>query len=368
MTPAGPGLEDFACGQQITHRSDLYRPGGPLGPAWSAAWLSGRHGAYARQGHTRVRPGAPATLPGGRVLWQITDTGDGEMGLLQEGPDRSWLLFAQLMPGRGTAVVLQYAICARTDELAAELAAALTAGSAPEPPRPREVGVTFWAGGPGGARRSHRTISAPPWAEIAGNYTARLRAPLEALMDYRPEDEAGRLVLLHGAAGTGKTTLLRALGLAWRDWCAVQYVTDAGRFLDDAGYVTEVMLDDDASPDQWRLVIAEDCGPLLRGTESGDALATLLNLGDGMLGQGQKLLFALTTNDERGVLDAKLTRPGRCLASLDVPPLAPGEAARWLGRPLPAGTGTDLASLYQLRGGTPIPGASETPAAAGGYL
>jgi hypothetical protein len=369
MPTADPQLEAWrvppgGLGSFVHQNNDLP---GLLQGGWAARWLSGQYG-YARDGEGRGTADTPLTLPGGEILRQFA--GDRESGLLQQGP--GWLLYArrnERLYDKGGFITFQ--VCARTPELADELAAAFTAGLVPPGGEAGEVEVAFWYASRDGARRSYRAIQVPAWEEISGNYTARLRDPLAALMGHAPDGRPGRLVLLHGPPGTGKTYLLRALAAAWRTWCNVQYVLDAGRFLDDSGYLMEVMLDQDryglsryrpgaglSDAGRWRLVILEDCGTLLRGGESGDALSTLLNLSDGMLGQGQNLMFALTTNDERGQLDAKLIRPGRCLASLEVPPLEPAEAARWLGRPLPAGTATDLASLYQLRDGTGIPGAN----------
>ena len=51
----------------------------------------------------------------------------------------------------------------------------------------------------------------------------------------------------------------------------------------------------------WRLIIAEDSDGYLRCSarrDAGDALGRLLNLGDGVLGQGMNALALLTTNEE----------------------------------------------------------------------
>ena len=107
----------------------------------------------------------------------------------------------------------------------------------------------------------------------------------------------------------------------------------------------------------WRLVVVEDVDELLRADArlvSGQALSRLLNLTDGLIGQGLNVLLLLTTNDPVGQLHPAVTRPGRCLAEVAFSTLSPAESAAWLGdghrrpeRPL------TLAELYALRGDTP---------------
>src|SRR5258708_35028619 len=62
----------------------------------------------------------------------------------------------------------------------------------------------------------------------------------------------------------------------------------------------------------------------------GQALAKLLNLSDGLLGQGQKLLFLITTNEEVQNLHPAIVRHGRCLANLEFPEFSESEARKWL--------------------------------------
>ena len=101
----------------------------------------------------------------------------------------------------------------------------------------------------------------------------------------------------------------------------------------------------------------EDCDELIRSEAkhtSGQALSRLLNLTDGMLGQGRRVLVAITTNEDIARLHPAVVRPGRCLAQLEVGPLSRTEATTWLGRPDGIGPdGATLATLYALRDGDP---------------
>jgi hypothetical protein len=60
-----------------------------------------------------------------------------------------------------------------------------------------------------------------------------------------------------------------------------------------------------------------------------------------------------------------VTRPGRCVAEIEVGRLNPSEARRWLGRPvtLPP-EGATLAELYAIQRGVALP----PPATVGQYL
>jgi hypothetical protein len=108
---------------------------------------------------------------------------------------------------------------------------------------------------------------------------------------------------------------------------------------------------DDDTP-QWRLLLLEDCDELIRGDagqSAGQPLSRLLNLTDGMLGQGRQVLVAITTNEDMRRLHPAVVRPGRCLAHIEIGLLSSAEASALLGRPVDGPV--TLAELYAMRSG-----------------
>lgn len=78
-------------------------------------------------------------------------------------------------------------------------------------------------------------------------------------------------------------------------------------------------------------------------------MARLLNLTDGLLGQGLRAMVCITTNEELSRLHPAVVRPGRCLAEIEIGPLTRAEALAWLGAPARIKEeGATLAELYAL--------------------
>jgi hypothetical protein len=203
-------------------------------------------------------------------------------------------------------------------------------GALAEPePEEHDVPFSFWSSGARGRGKvRRRNLEAAAWADLRANYTAPTAARLDALMRVR-EPERGRLILWHGVPGTGKTHALRALGRAWREWCSVHCVLDPEALLSpDPGYLLDVLAWEE---DGWRLIILEDAGELARlDGGRGSGMPQLLNLTDGLMGQGARALVLITTNEPAAAINPALRRPGRCLAEVGFAPLSAAEASRWL--------------------------------------
>ncbi len=159
------------------------------------------------------------------------------------------------------------------------------------------------------------------------------------------------MILWQGPPGTGKTYALRALAHEWAAWAEFNYITDPDSFfVNDPSYMVNVLLHDSyeqlAQIDdgvevvsseregKWRVLILEDTGELLASTAKdsyGQGLSRLLNVVDGLVGQGLRVLVLVTTNDELGELHPAVKRPGRCACSIEFEPLPPEEASAWTG-------------------------------------
>jgi hypothetical protein len=232
--------------------------------------------------------------------------------------------------------------------------------------------MRFWSFADGSGEMSTRRMETPAWEDVAGNYARRTASGLAGLMTSEDlSSRAGRLILWHGVPGTGKTTAVRALSRAWSDWCRPHYVMDPERLFAEPQYLLQLAGVGDDEDERWRLVIAEDCDEYLRADakeRAGASLGRLLNLCDGILGHGLRVLVLLTTNEDVGRLHPAITRPGRCLNEVEFEPLSPAEARTWLGSDAVAPEGpATLAQLFALREQRACTGAHSEPDI-GGYL
>jgi len=219
---------------------------------------------------------------------------------------------------------------------------------APQPSvEEQRVPVSFWALGPQGPQCFRRKIDVPTWEQIRENYSEahHVRSGLdELMMRFRPA-LGGQLLIWSGPPGTGKTFALRALAWAWRKFCDLHYVTDPEVFFGkEPAYLLQVLLQggdgEDPTPKEgqstaprWMLLVLEDTGEMLAPDakkDVGQGLSRLLNVVDGLIGQGLRVLVLITTNEELTHLHDAVVRPGRCASKIEFQSLTFDETVRWL--------------------------------------
>ncbi len=314
----------------------------------TARWLNGDFPFIARKTVNGLRKKVPVSLPDGKII--LHHQRGRSINLLQEAKDSSWILSTSLQRNYDT---VHYVVASKNPDLSEQLVQSLSKGIQKKAVvDPNKISVKFWyMDSMNGPQAIWRKIDIRPWEHIQDNYVEAIQEPLGRLMSMTPEGIKGRIILMHGPAGTGKTTVLRALGGSWRKWCDVSYILDPDVMLNNGTYMMHALLDDGDSS-KWRLVIMEDAGELFTQNakkDTGQALSRLLNMTDGILGQGRKIIFALTTNEPVRSIHAAVMRPGRAMANLQVPAFSTEEASKWLGRPVSDKMECTLANLLSLR-------------------
>lgn len=155
-----------------------------------------------------------------------------------------------------------------------------------------------------------------PWIE---NFTATTRA------------RAGGITLLDGMPGTGKTSLITQLMHRLRE-THVFYVlpTTQNEALASPEMTPFWQRQNARHPDRVKVIIMEDADRLLwrRGTDNREAVASLLNIADGLLGRMLRLHVVCSVNSALEDLDPAILRPGRLFGHRHFAPLGREAAVR----------------------------------------
>lgn len=260
-----------------------------------------------------------------------------------------------------------------------------------DPPNPKEdmIPMAFWQfDEQSGAACSIKDIQCPSIDEIAENYPEDVLTSLTELGDLERPDELGKILIFHGPPGSGKTHAVRALARQWANNAdsTVELIIDPELMLNQPSYIRGVLLNGDkpadarrqlkkrlgqstkvitnsSSPDDkdkkpnekpLRLIIIEDSAELFSSDcRATPGFARLLNVTDGIIGQGLRCIFLLTANEELGKIDPAIKRPGRCIQCLNFPALPKDQANEWLashGCKNKVKDDTMLADLYAIKG------------------
>jgi hypothetical protein len=229
------------------------------------------------------------------------------------------------------------------------------------------IPMVFWTQSPHGPQHWRRNMEVPSWPDITNNYPGLTFSGLREMMTWTKPERGGQLLLWYGPPGTGKTWAIRALASEWRKWCQFEYITDPDELFKDASYLIQVLLRETDDNDngkiveestglvkasqRWRCFVLEDTGELLvvdAKKQQGQALSRLLNVVDGLLGQGLNILLLITTNEEIKTLHPAVIRPGRCLLQVEFGLFNVLEAQDWLNELGHTGGATGMMTLAQL--------------------
>ena len=144
------------------------------------------------------------------------------------------------------------------------------------------------------------------------NYTATTFRGYEHIQKcLSSKSPCGRLVLLQGAPGTGKSYMIRSLVSSIN---ATFIIVGSNMIADLSGPSILPLLLETVEKGKPIAFILEDADVALadRGSKSGMThLSGLLNLGDGLLGEMLDVRIIATTNASKMELDGAITRPGR---------------------------------------------------------
>lgn len=192
-----------------------------------------------------------------------------------------------------------------------------------------------------------------------GNYTKDVGEGFRhVITDLKTVSPSGRVAILDGEPGTGKTFLIRSLLKEVPDAIFIMVAAGAIEMLTSPNLVPLLIRTKRESTVPIVFVI-EDADACLvpRQADNVNAISTLLNFSDGILGSLLDIRIIATTNAKIDEIDKAILRPGRLSRRIDVSRLSTEHAVevftRLTGNPPAAGTltnkrGHTLAEIYSL--------------------
>lgn len=164
---------------------------------------------------------------------------------------------------------------------------------------------------------------------VRANYTPTAVTRFDrAVSALNSGDPGGRVVLVSGAPGTGKTHMVRGLINAVEN---AVFVTLPPGMLESLASPSMVpmLLELHAESDGAQIIfLLEDADDALVPRDQGNMglISTLLNFGDGLIGTALNVCVVATTNQAVRKIDPAVSRPGRLIEHIEVRPLKEAEA------------------------------------------
>lgn len=147
---------------------------------------------------------------------------------------------------------------------------------------------------------------------IPDNYPPDIRESFNKLVEnIRAENPFGRLSILTGAPGTGKTFFIKGL---IEEFKKVKFImVDPGIMTNISGPNLISTFLEEANPDYPIVLCIEDADSCLVGRmqDNMSYISSLLNLTDGIYGESLNIHVIASTNQKKVEIDPALARPGR---------------------------------------------------------
>jgi hypothetical protein len=170
----------------------------------------------------------------------------------------------------------------------------------------------------------------------------------EHIMDQLQNGNKG-IVLLYGDPGTGKTTYLKHIISQLGNKEIIYLPPDMAHLISKPEFFTFLLDHKNA------ILLIEDAENVLKHRDAGDsqAVSNLLNVSDGILGDGLQFQIIATLNSKLSDVDTALLRPGRLIASYHFGSLEVSKANALLTKVYGEGTTTDkcltLAEAFNIK-------------------
>ena len=169
--------------------------------------------------------------------------------------------------------------------------------------------------------------------------------PYNEFIDFIRDDDEYGLAIMRGIPGTGKSSLLRHFISVCPEREFIYLDQSCFDALGEGAFIEEL------SEHEGAVIILEDCEVLLKKRMEGvdNKLAAILNLSDGILGDGFRLHFICTFNTNLNNIDPALLRKGRLKINYEFKQLTAEKTAHLaelLDKDVPEGTELTLGDIY----------------------
>lgn len=153
--------------------------------------------------------------------------------------------------------------------------------------------------------------------DLDKHYNDDFKAAYEKTANFIQEKSSG-LILWRGMCGTGKTSAIRSLITAMPGKSFIYLPLSLAANLDSPELLGWITSNKDS------VLIIEDAEALVKDRSSNftNAVSSLLNLTDGLLGDVLGLTLIITLNASLEEVDEALLRPGRCIVNYEFKPLS----------------------------------------------